>query len=161
MKHELEQYDRAFFGHPKPLKTLFFTELWERFSYYGIRPLLVLYMIAMVNDGGLGLDRPTAAAIVGLFAGSMYLMTVFGGWIADNWLGQARSVWYGSIIIALGHLSIALTALFDQFFFYFGLVLIVIGSGLFKTCISVIVGTLYKAQDSRRDAGFSIFLHGD
>ncbi|MBJ9419061.1 peptide MFS transporter [Acinetobacter oleivorans] len=160
MKHELEQCDTAFFGHPKPLKTLFFTELWERFSYYGIRPLLVLYMVAMVNDGGLGLDRPTAAAIVGLFAGSMYLMTVLGGWIADNWLGQARSVWYGSLIIALGHLSIALTPIFDQFFFYFGLVLIVIGSGLFKTCISVIVGTLYKAQDSRRDAGFSIFYMG-
>ncbi|NUF32211.1 MFS transporter, partial [Acinetobacter oleivorans] len=160
MKHELEQSDTAFFGHPKPLKTLFFTELWERFSYYGIRPLLVLYMVAMVNDGGLGLDRPTAAAIVGLFAGSMYLMTVLGGWIADNWLGQARSVWYGSLIIALGHLSIALTPIFDQFFFYFGLVLIVLGSGLFKTCISVIVGTLYKAQDSRRDAGFSIFYMG-
>lgn len=160
MKHELEQCDTAFFGHPKPLKTLFFTELWERFSYYGIRPLLVLYMVAMVNDGGLGLDRPTAAAIVGLFAGSMYLMTVLGGWIADNWLGQARSVWYGSLIIALGHLSIALTPIFDQFFFYFGLVLIVLGSGLFKTCISVIVGTLYKAQDSRRDAGFSIFYMG-
>ncbi|WP_447502022.1 peptide MFS transporter, partial [Acinetobacter pittii] len=109
---------------------------------------------------GLGLDRPTAAAIVGLFAGSMYLMTVLGGWIADNWLGQARSVWYGSLIIALGHLSIALTPIFDQFFFYFGLVLIVLGSGLFKTCISVIVGTLYKAQDSRRDAGFSIFYMG-
>ena len=160
MKHELEQCDTAFFGHPTPLKTLFFTELWERFSYYGIRPLLVLYMVAMVNDGGLGLDRPTAAAIVGLFAGSMYLMTVLGGWIADNWLGQARSVWYGSIIIALGHLSIALTPIFDQFFFYFGLVLIVIGSGLFKTCISVIGGTLYKAQDNRRDAGFSIFSMG-
>ena len=160
MKHELEQCDTAFFGHPKPLKTLFFTELWERFSYYGIRPLLVLYMVEMVNDGGLGLDRPTAAAIVGLFAGSMYLMTVLGGWIADNWLGQARSVWYGSLIIALGHLSIALTPIFDQFFFYFGLVLIVLGSGLFKTCISVIVGTLYKAQDSRRDAGFSIFYMG-
>ena len=160
MKHELEQSDTAFFGHPKPLKTLFFTELWERFSYYGIRPLLVLYMVAMVNDGGLGLDRPTAAAIVGLFAGSMYLMTVLGGWIADNWLGQARSVWYGSLIIALGHLSIALTPIFNQFFFYFGLVLIVLGSGLFKTCISVIVGTLYKAQDSRRDAGFSIFYMG-
>ena len=160
MKHELEQCDTAFFGHPKPLKTLFFTELWERFSYYGIRPLLVLYMVAMVNDGGLGLDRPTAAAIVGLFAGSMYLMTVLGGWIADNWLGQARSVWYGSLIIAFGHLSIALTPIFDQFFFYFGLVLIVLGSGLFKTCISVIVGTLYKAQDSRRDAGFSIFYMG-
>jgi len=160
MKYDFERSDKAFFGHPKPLQTLFFTELWERFSYYGIRPLLILYMIAMVNDGGLGLDRPTAAAIVGLFAGSMYLMTVFGGWIADNWLGQARAVWYGSLIIALGHLSIALTPVFDQSFFYFGLVLIVLGTGLFKTCISVIVGTLYKTQDARRDAGFSIFYMG-
>ncbi len=117
-------------------------------------------MAALVADGGLGLDRPTASAIVGLFAGSMYLMTVLGGWVADNYLGQERAVWYGSLIIALGHLSIALAALFGHFFFYFGLVLIVIGSGLFKTCISVIVGTLYQAQDSRRDAGFSIFYMG-
>ncbi len=160
MSINLRQNDQAFFGHPKPLKGLFFTELWERFSYYGIRPLLILYMAALVSEGGLGIDRPTASAIVGLFAGSMYLMTILGGWVADNWLGQAKSVWYGSIIIALGHLSIALTALFTPFFFYFGLVLIVIGSGLFKTCISVIVGTLYSAQDSRRDAGFSIFYMG-
>ena len=161
MSNDVKKYDEEFYGHPKPLRGLFFTELWERFSYYGIRPLLILYMSAMTINGGLGLDRPTAAAIVGLFAGSMYLVTVFGGWVADNWLGQARSVWYGSIIIALGHLSIALTALFGTFFFYFGLVLIVLGSGLFKTCISIIVGTLYAAQDSRRDAGFSIFLHGN
>lgn len=160
MKHELKQPDKAFFGHPKPLQGLFFTELWERFSYYGIQPLLILYMIAMVNEGGLALDRPTAAAIVGLFAGSMYLMTVFGGWVADNWLGQARAVWYGSIIIALGHLSIALSSLFNQSFFYLGSVLIVLGTGLFKTCISVIVGTLYKTHDARRDAGFSIFYMG-
>lgn len=160
MKHELKQSDKAFYGHPKPLQGLFFTELWERFSYYGIQPLLILYMIAMVNEGGLALDRPTAAAIVGLFAGSMYLMTVFGGWVADNWLGQARAVWYGSIIIALGHLSISLSSLFNQSFFYLGLVLIVLGTGLFKTCISVIVGTLYKTHDARRDAGFSIFYMG-
>ncbi|MCK7608337.1 peptide MFS transporter [Acinetobacter portensis] len=160
MSNDVKKYDEEFYGHPKPLRGLFFTELWERFSYYGIRPLLILYMSAMTINGGLGLDRPTAAAIVGLFAGSMYLVTVFGGWVADNWLGQARSVWYGSIIIALGHLSIALTALFGTFFFYFGLVLIVLGSGLFKTCISIIVGTLYAAQDSRRDAGFSIFYMG-
>ncbi|MDQ9009059.1 peptide MFS transporter [Acinetobacter gerneri] len=159
-QHDLETQNQAFLGHPKPLKSLFFTELWERFSYYGIRPLLILYMSAMVANGGLGLDRPTAAAIVGLFAGSMYLMTVLGGWVADNWLGQAKSVWYGSMIIALGHLSIALTNIIDHFFFYFGLVLIVIGSGLFKTCISVIVGTLYKEKDVRRDAGFSIFYMG-
>ena len=123
MPNHLQKNDHAFVGHPKPLKGLFFTELWERFSYYGIRPLLILYMAALVSEGGLGLDRPTASAIVGLFAGSMYLMTILGGWVADNWLGQAKSVWYGSIIIALGHLSIALTALFSPFFFYFGLFL--------------------------------------
>lgn len=160
MQKILHEDEQLFFGHPKPLKGLFFTELWERFSYYGIRPLLILYMIAMIADGGLGLDRPSASAIVGLFAGSMYLMTVLGGWVADRWLGQEKAVWYGSLIIACGHISIALTALFSHFFFYFGLVLIVIGSGLFKTCISVIVGTLYKAQDTRRDAGFSIFYMG-
>jgi proton-dependent oligopeptide transporter, POT family len=160
MHLERENHDQAFFGHPKPLSGLFFTELWERFSFYGIRPLLILYMSALVAQGGLGLDRPTSAAIVGLFGGSLYLITILGGWVADNWLGQSRSVWYGSLIIALGHLSIALTALFSPFFFYLGLILIVIGTGLFKTCISVIVGTLYAAQDSRRDAGFSIFYMG-
>lgn len=160
MDKDLTKYDQYFYGHPKPLQGLFFTKLWERFSFYGIRPLLILYMAAMVSQGGLGLDLPTASAIVGLFAGSMYLMTVFGGWVADNWLGQTRVVGYGSIIMALGHLSIALTAIFSHFFFYFGLVLIVLGSGLFKTCISVIVGTLYEAKDSRRDAGFSIFYMG-
>ena len=160
MSNDLSHYDQAFMGHPKPLKGLFFTELWERFSYYGIRPLLILYMAALTTNGGLGLDRPTASAIVGLFAGSMYLITIFGGWIADRWLGQEKSVWYGSILIALGHLSIALTAIFSNFFFYLGLILVVLGSGLFKTCISVIVGTLYKAQDSRCDAGFSIFYMG-
>ena len=137
LSKQVHDPDQAFFGHPQPLKGLFFTELWERFSYYGIRPLLILYMAALVADGGLGLDRPTASAIVGLFAGSMYLMTVLGGWVADNYLGQERAVWYGSLIIALGHLSIALAALFGHFFFYFGLVLIVIGSGLFKTCINI------------------------
>lgn len=160
MSSEFKQYDKAFFGQPKPLSSLFFTELWERFSYYGIRPLLILYMIAMVSDGGLGLDRPTAAAVVGLFAGSMYLATILGGWLADNWLGQVRAVWYGSLIIALGHLSIASSALWGSYFFYIGLVFIVLGSGLFKTCISILVGTLYDAQDNRRDAGFSIFYMG-
>ncbi|TCM66562.1 POT family proton-dependent oligopeptide transporter [Acinetobacter calcoaceticus] len=160
MSIKTKQQDQAFFGHPQPLKGLFFTELWERFSYYGIRPLLILYMSAIVVDGGLGLDRASAAALVGVFAGSIYLMTVFGGWIADNWLGQNKSVWYGSILIALGHLSIALNAFLDQFFFYFGLVLIVLGSGLFKTCIAVIVGGLYHSNDGRRDAGFSLFYMG-
>ena len=160
MKDETKRLDRGFLGHPKPLQGLFLTELWERFSYYGIRPLLILYMSAMVTQGGLGLERTDAAAIVGLFAGCIYLFTLVGGWLSDHWLGQERAVWYGSVIIALGHLSIALTAWFSTVFFYLGLVLLVIGSGLFKTCISVIVGTLYQAQDHRRDAGFSIFYMG-
>jgi proton-dependent oligopeptide transporter, POT family len=160
MDNKFKQSDKEFFGHPKPLKGLFYVELWERFSYYGILPLLILYMAAITTSGGMGLDRPTSSAILGIFSGSLYLITIFGGWIADRCLGQARSIWYGSVIIALGHLSIALDAILGHFFFYIGLVFIVLGSGLFKTCISTIVGTLYSQKDSRRDAGFSIFYMG-
>lgn len=154
------QQDRAFFGHPWALKGLFFAELWERFSYYGIRPLLILYMTALITQNGMQLDRAEAAAIVGLFAGAVYFMTILGGWIADHWLGQIRSVYYGSLLMSLGHFSIALNAIFSDFFFYFGLLLIVLGTGLFKTCIAVIVGLLYKPSDDRRDAGFLIFYMG-
>ncbi len=144
---------RTFFGHPYPLGSLFFTEMWERFSFYGIRPLLILFMAATVYDGGMGLARENASAIVGIFAGSMYLAALPGGWLADNWLGQQRAVWYGSILIALGHLSIALSAWLGNDLFFIGLMFIVLGSGLFKTCISVMVGTLYKKGDARRDGG--------
>lgn len=151
---------RTFFGHPYPLGSLFFTEMWERFSFYGIRPLLILFMAATVYDGGMGLARENASAIVGIFAGSMYLAALPGGWLADNWLGQQRAVWYGSILIALGHLSIALSAWLGNDLFFIGLMFIVLGSGLFKTCISVMVGTLYKKGDARRDGGFSLFYMG-
>ncbi len=151
---------RTFFGHPYPLGSLFFTEMWERFSFYGIRPLLILFMAATVYDGGLGLARENASAIVGIFAGSMYLAALPGGWLADNWLGQRKAVWYGSILIALGHLSIALSAVMGTNLFFIGLMFIVLGSGLFKTCISVMVGTLYKKGDARRDGGFSLFYMG-
>ncbi len=157
---QLKTEDNAFFGHPKPLSSLFFTEMWERFSFYGIRPLLILFMVAAVNENGLGIDTVTASAIVGIFGGAIYIAALPGGWIADNWLGQERSVWYGSLIIALGHLSIAMSAWLSVHFFYLGLIFIVIGSGLFKTCISVIVGMLYKEGDHRRDSGFSIFYMG-
>lgn len=156
---QLRKWNSGFFGHPKPLGSLFFTELWERFSFYGIRPLLVLYMSALIIDGGLGYDRVTASAIVGIFGGSLYLATLPGGWLADNWLGQQRAIWYGAIIIALGHLSIAFSV-FEPFFFFWGLIFIVLGTGLFKTCISVMVGELYKEGDPRRDGGFSIFYMG-
>ncbi|RKD83887.1 peptide MFS transporter [Kushneria marisflavi] len=152
--------ERGFFSHPRPLGPLFFTEMWERFSFYGIRPLLVLYMAATLADGGLGIPRDTAAAIVGIFGGMIYLSTLPGGWLADNWLGQRRAVWYGSVLIALGHLSIALSALWGAPMFYIGLILLVLGSGIFKTCISVMVGTLYEEGDARRDGGFSIFYMG-
>ncbi|RAH39375.1 peptide MFS transporter [Halomonas sp. SL1] len=152
--------DRGFFGHPRPLGPLFFTEMWERFSYYGIRPLLVLFMAASLFDGGLGFDEKTASAIVGLYAGAIYLAALPGGWLADNWLGQRRAVWYGSVLIALGHLAIALSAPFGAPAFFVGLILIVLGSGLFKTCISVMVGGLYDDGDVRRDGGFAIFYMG-
>ena len=147
-------------GHPKPLRPLFFTEMWERFSYYSIRPLLVLFMVATVGSGGFGFDEVTASAIYGIFAGSLYLAAVPGGWLADNWLGQERALWWGSVIIALGHLCIALSAIFGMSLFFVGLICIVLGSGLFKTCISVMVGALYKKGDVRRDGGFTLFYMG-
>ncbi|WP_440454866.1 peptide MFS transporter [Psychrobacter sp. ASPA161_9] len=157
---ELEALDNGFMGHPQPLRPLFFTEMWERFSYYSIRPLLVLFMVATVGSGGFGFDEVTASAIYGIFAGSLYLAAVPGGWLADNWLGQERALWWGSIIIALGHLCIALSAMFGMTLFFVGLMCIVLGSGLFKTCISVMVGALYSKGDVRRDSGFTLFYMG-
>jgi proton-dependent oligopeptide transporter, POT family len=134
--------------------------MWERFSYYGIRPLLVLFMTAALASGGFGMDRATASSIVGIYAASVYLASLPGGWIADRWLGLRRSIWYGGVLIALGHLSIALSIVFAQSAFYIGLVLIVMGTGLLKPNISAIVGDLYPEGGSRRDAGFSIFYMG-
>jgi POT family proton-dependent oligopeptide transporter len=152
--------DRAFFGHPRGLATLFFTEMWERFSYYGIRPLLVLFMTAAMSRGGFGFDRPTASAIVGIYAASVYLASLPGGWVADRWLGLQRAIWTGGVFIALGHLSIALSSVFSRPTFFLGLILIVIGTGLLKPNVSAIVGDLYAADDPRRDAGFSVFYMG-
>jgi POT family proton-dependent oligopeptide transporter len=152
--------DRSFLGHPRALAPLFATELWERFSYYGIRPLLILFMTATLSTGGYGFDRPTAAAIVGMFAGSVYLAALPGGWLADNVLGQARAMWWGCILIALGHLCIASSMELGKPLFFVGLGLIVLGTGLFKTCASVMVGRLYAPDDPRRDGGYSIFYMG-
>ena len=153
--------DRSFFGHPRGLSTLFFTEMWERFSYYGIRPLLILFMAAALVDGGFGFDRETASAIVGIYAFCVYVASLPGGWIADRWLGLQRAIWYGGILIALGHLSIALSAVFHQATFFVGLIFIVAGTGLLKPNISAIVGDLYPVSEpARRDAGFSIFYMG-
>jgi POT family proton-dependent oligopeptide transporter len=152
--------EHRFFGHPVGLSTLFFTEMWERFSYYGIRPLLVLFMTAALAQGGFGFDRTTASSIVGIYAASVYLASLPGGWIADRWLGLRRSIWYGGILIALGHLSIALSIKLAHSAFFIGLVLIVMGTGLLKPNVSAIVGDLYPEGGSRRDAGFSIFYMG-
>jgi POT family proton-dependent oligopeptide transporter len=151
---------RTFFGHPVGLSTLFFTEMWERFSYYGIRPLLVLFMTAAMTQGGFEYDRTTASSIVGIYAACVYLASLPGGWIADRLLGLRRAIWYGGILIALGHLSIALSLVFAHSAFFIGLVLIVMGTGLLKPNISAIVGELYPEGGARRDAGFSIFYMG-
>lgn len=152
--------DRSFFGQPRGLSTLFLVEMWERFSYYGIRPLLVLFMTAALMDGGFGFERQPASSIVGIYAASVYLASLPGGWIADRWLGLRRSIWWGGVLIALGHLSIALSTIFAHRAFFLGLVFIVIGTGLLKPNISAIVGDLYPEGGSRRDAGFSIFYVG-
>ena len=149
--------DRAFFGHPRGLSTLFFTEMWERFSYYGMRALLILFMTAPASAGGLGFDTGVAGAIYGLYTSSVYMACLPGGWIADRLLGPRRAVLYGGILIASGHFSMAVPSLAA---FYLGLTLIVMGTGLLKGNVAVIVGHLYAREDRRRDAGFSIFYMG-
>lgn len=149
--------DRAFFGHPRGLSTLFFTEMWERFSYYGMRALLLLYMTAPIAAGGLGFDAAQGGAIYGLYTSMAYMACLPGGWVADRLIGQRKAVLYGGILIASGHFSMAVPLLAT---FYLGLFLIVIGTGLLKGNVSVIVGQLYGPEDKRRDAGFSIFYMG-
>jgi proton-dependent oligopeptide transporter, POT family len=149
--------EKQWFGHPRGLATLFLTEMWERFSYYGMRALLILYMVGSTQQPGLGFGEKHAASIYGLYTMMVYLMGIPGGFVADRWLGHKRAVFVGGIIIASGHFSMAVPGLP---FFFTGLVLIVIGTGLLKPNVSTIVGTLYSRDDNRRDAGFSIFYMG-
>ncbi|MBU6365237.1 MAG: peptide MFS transporter [Gemmatimonadetes bacterium] len=156
--------DRAFFGHPRGLGLLFATEMWERFSYYGLRPLLVLFMSAALADGGFGFERTQASAIVGIYAACVYLASLPGGWIADRWLGLRRAVLIGAVLITGGHLAIGLSGFAGAgagtLCFFLGLVLIVLGTGLLKPNISAMVGDLYPEGGARKDAGFSIFYMG-
>lgn len=169
--------DKTFFGHPRGLATLFFTELWERFSYYGLRALLILFMTAplLQKNAGLGFSTRKASAIYGLYTAAVYLLTIAGGWIADNLWGHRRTVFIGGCIIALGHFTMAspLVGIPTLPSFYAGLVCIVLGTGLLKPNVSTMVGSLYpKATKeemergentdwgARRDAGFSIFYMG-
>jgi proton-dependent oligopeptide transporter, POT family len=150
--------DKTFFGHPRGLSTLFFTEMWERFSYYGMRALLLLFMIASIEEGGMGMDEKTGGAIYGLYTMFVYLLSLPGGWVADKLLGLRKSIFYGGCIIALGHFCLAFPY---QETFFFGLLLIVIGTGLLKPTASALVGEQYTLEDrAGRDAGFSIFYMG-
>jgi len=150
--------DTAFFGHPAGLSTLFFTEMWERFSYYGLRAILILFMTAPLALGGLGWGVERAGAIYGTYAASGYLMCLPGGWVADKVLGLRRSVFWGGVLIMCGQICLAIPH--TSFFLYPGLILIALGTGMLKPNISAMVGQLYSPEDVRRDAGFSIYYMG-
>ncbi|MCP4200660.1 MAG: peptide MFS transporter [bacterium] len=154
---------KQWFGHPRGLSTLFFTEMWERASYYGMRALLLLYMTDLVR-GGLGMDVQTGAAIYGLYTFGVYALALPGGWVADRLVGQRRAVLMGGVVIAAGHYVLALPYVLsgtEYWSFYLGLFLVVVGTGLLKPNVSAIVGDLYqKDTPARRDAGFSIFYMG-
>ncbi len=146
-----------FLGHPRGLATLFFTEMWERFGFYGMRALLILYLTAAVTEGGLGFDAADAGSIYALFTSSVYLLGLPGGWFADRVVGQRRAVLIGGILLAVGYLVLAVRSTEA---FFGGLGLIAFGTGLLKPNISAIVGQLYAEDDERRDAGFSLFYMG-
>ncbi|WP_326830162.1 peptide MFS transporter [Streptosporangium sp. NBC_01810] len=149
--------EKTFFGHPRGLATLFGTEIWERFSWYGLRAILATFMAASPAIGGLGLSEQTAQAVVGIYGALIYLVALPGGWIADRVLGARRSVLWGATVIMCGHISMAIPAE-TGVFVAFGLLLIIAGTGLMKPNISTMVGKLYpRDDDARRDAGFSIF----
>ena len=146
-----------FFGHPDGLSTLFLTEMWERMSYYGMRMLLVLYMTAALQEGGLGMTVASATAIYGLYTGFVYFMGLPGGWIADRLIGGQKAVWYGGWIIMIGHIILAIPS---EYSFYLGLVFVVVGTGLLKPNIGAMVGMLYSAEDNRRDSGYTLYYMG-
>ncbi len=146
------------FTHPSGLYVLFFTEMWERFSYYGMRAILILFMVAGPARGGMGLPDAEAGAIYGLYTSAVYLLSLPGGWIADNFLGQKKSIWYGGIVIMMGHIILAIPG--NSTIFFLGLAIVAMGTGLLKPNISSVVGELYPEGGARRDAGFSIFYMG-
>jgi POT family proton-dependent oligopeptide transporter len=149
--------DTGFFGHPRGLATLFFTEMWERFSYYGMRALLILFMTASVAKGGLGFPVVKAGAIYGFYTAMVYLLSLPGGWVADRIFGQRRAVLYGGILIVAGQFFLMSPGVDG---FYAGLGLLMFGTGMLKPNVSTIVGQLYAQGDRRRDSGFSIFYMG-
>jgi POT family proton-dependent oligopeptide transporter len=159
MKQTLEatHSDTSFFGHPRGLATLFFTEMWERFSYYGMRALLILFMTAPVARGGLGFPVVKAGAIYGFYTAMVYLLSLPGGWVADRIFGLRRAVLYGGILIVAGQLFLMSPGVEG---FYAGLGLLMLGTGMLKPNASTMVGQLYAQGDRRRDSGFSIYYMG-
>ncbi len=154
--------------HPKALYTLFATEMWERFSYYGMRALLTLYLTAELIKGGFGLDRESALAIYAIFTGLVYLTPILGGWVADKFLGKRKTVYIGGLVMAVGQFLLAASAFLANsldpqtrlFIFNFGLGVLIIGNGFFKPNISTIVGDFYDDNDPRKDSAFNIFYMG-
>lgn len=149
--------ERTFFGHPIQLSTLFHIELWERFSFYGMQGILLIYLYYATTDGGLGIDQAVAGGIVGAYGGSVYLATILGGWLADRVLGAERTLFHCGVVVMLGHIALAILP--GILGLSVGLVLIALGSGGVKASASSMVGTLYEEEHLRplRDAGFSIF----
>ncbi|GAA1791394.1 peptide MFS transporter [Nocardioides hankookensis] len=153
-----DEVDRGFFGHPRPLANLFGVELWERFSFYGMQGILLIYLYYSASKGGLGIDEATATGIVGAYGGGVYLATIVGAWMADRVLGPERMLFYAAIVVMLGH--IALSAIPGLAGVGVGLVLIALGSGGVKANASSVLGSLYAEDDERRDGGFSLFYMG-
>ncbi|KRM28932.1 MULTISPECIES: peptide MFS transporter [Limosilactobacillus] len=150
--------DTAFFGQPRGLSTLFFTEMWERFSYYGMRAILIFYMYYAVTKGGLGFNQVTAASIMSIYGSLVYLSSVIGGWLSDHIWGSRRTVFYGGVLIMFGHIALSLP--FGRWGLFTSIALIVMGTGLLKPNVSEMVGSLYSDEDSRRASGFSLYLFG-
>jgi len=150
--------ERTFLGQPRGLANLFSVELWERFSFYGMQGIVLLYMYFQTTEGGLGIDRDVATGILGAYGGSVYLFSILGGWVADRLLGSERTMFASAVLIMLGH--VALAVLPGVAGLAAGLILVAVGSGGLKATITNLVGTLYSADDPRRDAGFSIFYMG-
>lgn len=149
---------RGFLGQPPGLSTLFYTETWERFSYYGMRALLLYYMYTQATAGGLGMDQAMAKALVAVYGAALYLSGILGGWIADRLIGARNGIFYGGVLIMLAHIALAIPL--GRSALYASMILLVLGTGLLKPTITNCVGGLYSATDRRRDAGFSIFYMG-
>jgi len=150
--------DHGFFGQPRSLANIFGVEMWERFSFYGMQGILLIYLYYSVAEGGLGMEETAAAGIVGAYGGGVYLSTILGAWLADRVLGSEKVLFYSAIVIMAGHIALALLPGF--FGVGVGLVLVAFGSGGLKANATSVVGTLYSEHDPRRDAGFSIFYLG-